>query len=228
MDDDIDTAGLIRMSPEQPFQAHHRLQHIYSWFLYALIVPKWVFFDDYAAVVRGHIGGAQVKVPKGSDLTVFVGGKLFAYTMALVIPMFFHPVHYVIGFYFLVNAAAGVTLATVFQLAHAIEGTAFPVPEGDQIDTPFSKHQLATTANFAPNSKFVTWYVGGLNFQIEHHLFPKICHAHYPELAPIIKKRAEEAGSPHLTYETLWGAISAHYRHLRKLGRSEAPEGLPA
>lgn len=133
--------------------------------------------------------------------------------------MFFHPVWLVLAFYLLVNAVTGVTLATVFQLAHVLEETSFPQPRGEAVGNTFARHQLQTTADFAPRNKLLTWYVGGLNFQVEHHLFPRIAHTHYPALAQIVRKRAEEAGIPHLSHPTLRSAIAAHYRHLRTLGQ---------
>jgi len=216
-DDDLEIGGLIRMSPEQPYLPVHRFQHIYSWILYGLLVPKWVVYDDYAVLMQGKIGETKIRPPKGVELAVFVGGKMFSYTMAFVIPLILFPVWQVIVFYLLVNAVIGVTLATVFQLAHVVEGTEFPHIEGEQINNTFSRHQLATTANFAPRNRLVTWYVGGLNFQIEHHLFPRISHAHYPAIAELVKRRAQAEGAPHLTYDTLTAAIVSHYQHLRTL-----------
>ena len=79
-------------------------------------------------------------------------------------------------------------------------------------------HQLKTTANFAKHSKLVTWYVGGLNFQIEHHLFPNICHVHYKKISNIVKATAEEYGILYNDKKTYFGAVRSHYKMLKELG----------
>lgn len=218
-DTDIEMGALIRLSPTQPRLLHHRLQFIYIWFLYALLVPKWIFVDDYVALARGSVGETPMKFPRGTELAVFAGGKLYAYTLALGLPLLLHPGTAVLPLFALWAAVAGVTLAVVFQLAHAVSGTAFHTADDGVENSSFTAHQLRTTANFAPRNRFVTWYVGGLNFQIEHHLFPGIAHAHYPELAPLVRARATEAGVPYIEYDTLRAAIWAHGVHLFEMGR---------
>lgn len=218
-DEDIETDGMIRMSPQQEWRPHHRFQHFYSWILYGFLVPKWVFYDDFAILAKGVIGSTKVRPPKGAELAVFIGGKLLAITFVFVIPLILFPVWNVLGIYAITATVAGVTLAIVFQLAHAVDGTAFPSVESDRMSSTFSEHQLATTSNFAPHNRLLTWYVGGLNFQVEHHLFPTIAHAHYPALARIVRERAEREGVPHLSHPTFFAAIRAHYRHLKSLGR---------
>ena len=114
---------------------------------------------------------------------------------------------------------AGVVLTLVFQLAHTVEGTQHPLPnEKGVIENDWAIHQMETTVDFAQNSKLISWYVGGLNFQVEHHLFPKICHVHYPKIAPIIKQTAQEFGVPYLENKTFTEALRAHFKLLRRLG----------
>lgn len=217
-DQDIEMGALIRLSPNQPLMFHHRLQFIYIWFLYALLVPKWVFVDDYVAIARGRVGEVTMKFPRGGELGVFAGGKLLSGMMALGLPLIIHPAKDVLPLFAVWAAVAGVTLAVVFQLAHAVNDTEFHMPASAE-NTSFAAHQLRTTADFAPRNRLVTWYVGGLNFQVEHHLFPRIAHAHYPAIAGIVKQRADEAGVPYIVYDTLFDAIRAHHRHLFAMGR---------
>jgi len=114
----------------------------------------------------------------------------------------------------------GITLAVVFQLAHVVEGATFPAPDekGDIMNN-WTIHQLNTTANFAMKSPLAFWFFGGLNFQVEHHLFPHICHIHYPQLAPIVKQTANEFGISYHENTTMWDAIKSHTRMLKLLGR---------
>jgi linoleoyl-CoA desaturase len=104
-------------------------------------------------------------------------------------------------------------------LAHTVENTSHPLPNAyGEIDNNWAIHQLNTTVNFSKNSKFLTWYLGGLNFQVEHHLFPNICHIHYPSIAPIVKQTAEEFGVPYLENKNFYQAIRSHIRMLKVYG----------
>ncbi len=218
-DQDIEMGALIRLSPNQPLLFHHRLQFVYIWFLYALLVPKWVFVDDYVALARGRVGEVTMRFPRGGELAVFVGGKVLSGALALGIPLWLYSAKAVLPLFAIWAVVAGVTLAVVFQLAHTVKGTSFHTEHDGVQNTSFTAHQLHTTANFAPRNRLLSWYVGGLNFQIEHHLFPRVAHAHYPQLAEIVQKRAEEAGVPYIVHDTLFAALQAHTRHLYDMGR---------
>lgn len=115
---------------------------------------------------------------------------------------------------------AGIVLTVTFQLAHTVEGTSHPLPnEEGVIENNWAIHQMNTTVNFARHNKFISWYVGGLNFQVEHHLFPKISHMHYSEISEIVKSTAEEFGVPYLENKTLWQAIRSHIETLKRFGK---------
>ena len=139
----------------------------------------------------------------------------------MALPLALHPVLPVLLIYGCYSLALGVTLATVFQLAHCVEEAAFErIPAADQrVERSFFEHQLATTVDFAPRSRWLSWYLGGLNFQVEHHLFPRISHLHYPALAPITREVCREHGVPLLTHETFLRALRSHLRFLRQMGR---------
>ena len=119
------------------------------------------------------------------------------------------------------QAIAGFILALIFQLAHTVEGTSHPLPnELGVIENDWAMHQLQTTANFSRKNRFLSWYVGGLNFQVEHHLFPYISHVHYPEISEIVRTTAEEYGVPYLENKTFIGAVKSHFRFLYQLGKA--------
>lgn len=220
-DDDIDTGVLGRMAPSQPRLWFHRWQHIYLWFLYGLLPPKWQLVDDFVTVIRGSDGTNPVKRPQGWDMFIFVAGKLFSFTWVFVIPSLFHPIWQVVLFYLLATWCMGVVLAVVFQLAHVVEETEFPTPQepSGSMEFPWAEHQVITTANFAPRSKVLTWFLGGLNYQIEHHLFPWIAHAHYPHISPIVKEVCEACQLPYHSHPTMWEAVHSHYRLLKAMGK---------
>ncbi len=220
-DDDIDVGKLGRMAPSQPRLWFHRWQHIYMWFLYGFLPPKWQLVDDFVTVIRGSDGTNPVDRPEGWDRFVFVAGKAFSFTWVFVIPSLFHPIWQVVVFYFVATWCMGVVLAVVFQLAHVVEETEFPIPEepSGSMKLPWAEHQVITTANFAPKSRVLTWFLGGLNFQIEHHLFPKIAHAHYQYISPIVREVCDAYGLPYNSHRTMREAIRSHYRLLKAMGR---------
>ena len=120
----------------------------------------------------------------------------------------------------------GLSLSVVFQLAHVVEETEFEFCGEDDviIENEWAIHQIKTTANFAPNSAFITWFVGGLNYQIEHHLFPRISHIHYPELSKIVEAKCVEFGIQYNSMPTMGNAIASHYRHMRTLGTNSTED----
>jgi len=222
-DSDINLGALARFSPEQKRYAHHRWQHIYLWMLYGLTAVSWHLHDDFRDVIVGRIGKRRFPRPRGKDLAVFVLGKLVFFTLALGLPLMFHPFGTVALFYGITAVVAGLQLALVFQLAHAVEEAAFPAPsEPGRINKPWAIHQLETTANFSRDSRTITWLVGGLNFQVEHHLFPRVCHIHYPAIAPIVEATCREYGVPYHANASFGAGLASHYRWLRQMGRPEA------
>jgi linoleoyl-CoA desaturase len=122
---------------------------------------------------------------------------------------------------------AGIILSLVFQLAHTVEETTHPMPNAEGIiENDWAIHQLNTTVNFSRKNKVLSWYVGGLNFQVEHHLFPKVCHVHYPEIAPIVKQTAEEFGIPYLEQEHFSNALKSHFAALKRFGTLPHPDEI--
>ncbi len=232
LDDDIDLGALCRMSRFQPRRSYHRWQHIYMWALYGLIIPKWQFWDDFAALVRRRIGDNPFPRPRGLELALFVGGKVTFLVWAFIVPALFHPLPVVFFFYLLASGVQGVSLSIVFQLAHSNEETqAFAAEDAGATagaaDQEWAVHQIETTANFARRNRLLTWYVGGLNHQIEHHLFPRVSHVHLPAIREVVEQVCRERGVRYSAHPTLWSAIRSHYAWLRALGR-EGNESLVA
>ncbi len=223
-DDDIDMGFLGRLAPEQRHLPFHRAQHFYIWFLYGLLVLKWHLIDDFRMLLKGRIGERKIPAMKPSDIAIFVGGKIFFISYAFVIPTLIFGFLPVFAFYMIASFVQGVTMATVFQLAHCVEEADFPAaPEEHRFDHDWATHQVLTTVDFAQNSRFINWYVGGLNFQIEHHLFPRISHMHYPALAPLVRQTCEEFGLPYHVQPGFGHALRSHFRWLRRMGRPTAP-----
>ena len=222
-DDDIDVGIFGRFSPHQKHLFFHRLQHFYMWFLYGFLALKWQLLDDFMTVRRGTIGSHRIPRPKGTDLAIFILGKALFYSLALGIPILVHLEHWwipILG-YIGVALIQGFIISTVFQLAHVVEDAEFPeaVEAPDRMDRHWAAHQVLTTVDFAPRSRLLSWYVGGLNYQVEHHLFPRLCHVHYPRISRLVSRVCERHGLPHHVQPTLRGALASHFRLLRRLGQ---------
>ncbi len=219
-DDDINLGIFGRVAPHQPRRSFHRLQHLYLWALYGLLPVKWQLYDDFRDVITGRIGGHRFARPKGLDLAVFLLGKCAFFSLAFVIPLSLHSVGTVLGCYFLIMFIEGVALSVVFQLPHCGEESTFPLPDPNtgRIESPWAVHQIETTVDYAKSNRLLSWYVGGLNFQIEHHLFPRICHVHYAALAPVVEATCREFGVRYVAHETFRGGLASHYRLLRHMG----------
>jgi linoleoyl-CoA desaturase len=223
-DTDIDLGLLARLSPHQRRRAFHRWQHLYLWVFYGFLVIKWQLIGDFRKLISGRMGGRPFPRPRGWDLVVLVGGKVVFFTLAFGIPLQLHSVGAVLGCYAVVGVVAGLLLSLVFQVAHCVEEAAFPLPDADtgRIEHAWAIHQAETSANFARDSRVTTWLVGGLNFQIEHHLFPRISHVNYPALSRLVEETCREFGVRYTAFTSFRAGIASHYRWLRRMGTAGA------
>jgi linoleoyl-CoA desaturase len=220
VDKDIEIGFPARFAPQEKKYWFHRYQHIYLPVLYGLLMVSWHFFRDFKDFLRSRIGDYQIPRPQGADLAIFIGGKLTFFSLAFFIPACFHPIGHVIGYYLLTTIVTGMLLSFVFQTAHCMPEVDFvDIPEGGRaLSNNWAVHQLETTVDFAPNNKLLTWYIGGLNYQVEHHLFPGICHIHYEAIAPIVKATCEEFGVKYHVRPTFANAIAGHLEWLKLMG----------
>jgi len=221
VDDDIDIQPWMRMSKTQKRYRLHKYQHLYFWIFYSLMSIFWIFLFDYQKYFRNRVGAVPLKKMKLDDHFMFWGFKLLNAFLFLALPIYMTGfVHWIIGFgiYILFS---GLVMSLVFQLAHTVEHTAFPVAdiETGKMEDEWAIHQIKTTANFATKNKLLSWLVGGLNFQIEHHLFPKISHVHYPAISKIIKRTCSEYGIVYIEYPRVRSAIASHVSFLKQMGR---------
>ena len=221
VDDDINARPLLRLCETQKYYKVHRFQHLYFWAAYSLLYLWWIFFTDYKKYFTKKVGNMPLKKMEPLDHVIFWSFKIIHLGLFVALPIYmvgFMP--WLVGFLTL-GLFAGFVLSIIFQLAHTVEHTHFPVvnPDTGKLDDEWAVHQLKTTANFATKSKLISWWVGGLNFQIEHHLFPKISHVHYPALSKIIKKACADFGVPYIEYPKLHMAVASHVSYLKHLSR---------
>jgi linoleoyl-CoA desaturase len=218
LDQDIDVP-FMRLHDGQPRYRVHRYQYIYWVFLYAISYFAWIFWADFKRYFTGQSAGRQ-KLPLKEHI-IFWTSKLIYVLVYLVVPISMLGAGATLAGYAIAGASCGLFISIVFQLAHAVESTTFHTLEKDQtkIDQEWAIHQVSTTANFATRNKLLFWLLGGLNFQVEHHLFPRISHIHYPQLSRIVRETCREFNIDYLEHRTMRHAIVSHLSHIRRLGR---------
>ena len=223
-DTDVDLGMLARLTPHQRRLAFHRWQHLYLWPLYGVLAIKWQLVDDFWKLISGRISNQPFPRPRGWDLVILAAGKAIFFTLAFGIPLLFHPLGVVLFYYGVAGLVTGIVLSVVFQVAHCVEEAEFPVPRASTgyIDHPWAIHQAETTVNFARRSRVVTWLVGGLNFQIEHHLFPRISHVNYPAISKLVEQTCRDFGVRYTEFKSFRAGIASHFRWLRRMGRPNA------
>jgi len=229
VDDDIARSPFIRMCNTQRWVPAHRFQHIYLPFLYMLASIFWVFVSDPVKYATQKVHTTPMPKMDRKEHVIFWVSKLLYVVFYMVIPILaLGWLPWLTGF-LCMHAAMGFTLTIVFQLAHVVEETEFEFVDASDfkhIENEWAIHQIKTTANFSPRSKFITWFVGGLNFQIEHHLFPRISHVHYPAISRIVKAKCEEFGLNYISAPNIFAAVNSHFRFIKELGKR--PENVVA
>lgn len=219
-DDDIDIKPWIRTNENQRRYWFHRYQYVYWVFLYGFTYLLWVYSNDFRKYFTGKVANLPLKKMSLKEHLIFWLSKVIYLFVFVAVPVFMVGfINTLIG-YIILSFVCGWVLSVVFQLAHVVQEVSFPIPDkaSNALEHEWTVHQISTTANFGTRSKLLSWFVGGLNFQIEHHLFPKISHVHYSNISKIVKNLCEEYNIPYVEYPTLLKALKAHVAYLKLMG----------
>jgi linoleoyl-CoA desaturase len=222
IDDDIAKSPIIRQCETQKWVPAHKIQHLYLLPIYALSSIFWLFFMDFTKYFTRKIYTTEAWKLTPKNHLIFWVTKILYFTFYMVIPAIvcgFGP--WLLGFMVL-HIVMGITLSLTFQLAHVVENTEFEsvaLDETKHVETAWAEHEVRTSSNFAMGNPVVSWFVGGLNFQIEHHLFPKVSHVHYPAISKIVMEKCKEFNLPYNKYNTMFGAMASHFRVMKSLGK---------
>ena len=220
-DDDLETRGFLRLSPHQDWKLRYTGQHLFVTFLYAINAIEMVFVKDFVQYFTLRINDHQrIPAMSSSEKAEFWLGKIFYLAVFVALPLALLPWERVLAGFLIYEITLGLSLAFVFSMAHQVESVDFPAPKGapPTIDEEWAAHQMRTTANFANRNSGWNWYSGGLNHQIEHHLFPSMSHTHYAAIGSVVRRTAKEFGLPYNHFDTYGEALRSHYRLLRALG----------
>ncbi len=223
-DEDIKPVGILRLSPHRPLLKIHRFQHWYAWFLYGLMTFSWVTMKDFKQLSGYKKERAKLNSKKTYNqlMKELIISKVLYYIVFLVIPMVLIPVpwYLTLAGFLLMHFVAGLILGAVFQAAHVVPTSVFPLPDEEgNVENNWAIHQLLTTSDFAPKNRLLSWYTGGLNFQVEHHLFPNISHVHYHKLSSLVQRAAAKHNLPYFVEKNFARAIRSHTKMLYMLGR---------
>lgn len=226
-DEDIDAGRIIRFNKNTKWLKIHQFQKYYSFFLYGLLTINWAITTDFRQMhkyLKRKLSYGKFPNP-ATEWTTLIVTKIIYYLLWIVLPLLVLDIAWwkvLIGF-FVMHYTAGIILSIVFQLAHIVPMAEMPLPDKEgNLEHTWAVHQLYTTANFAPSNKFISWYTGGLNHQVEHHIFPHISHIHYGKIAKIVKETAMEFNLPYNEYKTFTNAILEHFNQLKTLGAKPA------
>ncbi len=229
LDEGLEMDGLVRNSPRDFWKPMHRFQHLYAPFVYAVAGIGLICIRNFQVYFTGKSGDSFQYPPMSrNDKITFWAFRLFNLMIYLVLPALVFGLLPAIGIFFLVASITGLIIVTVLQMAHVMDDVAFPEPSGDplKIENEWAIHEVQTTSDFAPGNALVNWYVGGLNFQIEHHLFPHMCHLLYPKIAPVVAQTCADYGITYQVYPTFRTALKSHWLSIREFGKK--PETAPA
>jgi linoleoyl-CoA desaturase len=221
MDEDLETGGLIRLSPHAEWKPFNQFQMWYAPLLYTLVAFDFMRRDTLVFLTGRTYQNYQYPKMTASDRIIFIAGKLFFFGYILALPMLVYPWWQVLIAFISIMFTLGLIMSVVTVPVHLAEAADFPEPVGDplHIENEWAIHQVQATVNYSPDSRFVSAYVGGTNYQIEHHLFPHISHVQYPRLAPIVRKTCEEFGITYSVSPTMRVALLGHLHALREFGR---------
>mgnify|MGYP001219637570 CR=1 FL=1 len=223
-DDDLNTPGFLRFTPKRLWATIHKYQYLYTWFFYGLSTISWITSKDFIRLSRYNKLGLIKNGKEYNRLLVgLIAWKLSYYVYALILPILFSGFSWglVLLAFLCMHVVTGLSISLVFQTAHIMPTTEFPSTcNKGGIDCNWTVHQLNTTSNYAPGSKLFSWMIGGLNYQIEHHLFSSICHVHYRHISKIVQETAKEFNIPYYSNGSFIKAIGMHYRVLKKFGQA--------
>jgi len=229
-DDDIADKPGLRLSPHAALKPVHRFQWLHALFIYSLVTLYWVTAKDFLQIFKYSERGVNKNSAKENRklLLRVIGIKLGYFGVMIGLPLAVGiPFLTLLTGFLLMHFIGGIILTVIFQLAHAVEETSFPLPDKTgALENDWAIHQMITTVDFSRNNKVISWYIGGLNFQVEHHLFPKICHVHYPEISHIVEKTAKEFHVPYLVHKSFFHALRSHFMLLKKLGKLPAMDDM--
>ncbi|MDH5365828.1 MAG: fatty acid desaturase [Cyclobacteriaceae bacterium] len=221
-DADLKQNPLIRIFPNDELKSYHRYQYLYAPFLYLLYTMNWLLFRDFHDFTAEKIGSFKIKQhPKNEFLKLLLFKSIYL-SYILIVPVIYSnlSISAIILSYILMNFSASILITLALIPSHVAENSLFPLPdEKGMMPNSWSHHQVLTIIDFATKNRFLNFFFGGFNHHVAHHLFPKICHIHYPKITPIIKQTAQEFGLKYNYEDSFINAYISHFKLLKNNGK---------
>lgn len=214
-DDDLETRGFLRFSPLRTWEPRFRHQEVRAFLFYGLNTLEWLFWKDFCCLIGSRLNKWHAVTLDGPERTELLVCKGLYLLLFVVPPFLVLPPIWATSAFIVFHLVFSWLLAVVFQVAHLTPGMEF---EGVRVGDDWAMHQMRTTADFATRSRITTWFTGGLNHQIEHHLFPNVSHTHYVGLRPIVLAVAERHELQCHDLGSVFSAIKQHFQLLKVLG----------
>ncbi|MEZ4920702.1 MAG: acyl-CoA desaturase [Saprospiraceae bacterium] len=222
----LEAHGLFRFTPDEPYKKFHRFQHIYTFILYSLAMLQWTVMKDFKWFFgEAHIGNQKNIKHPFREYVILIISKIWYFGATLVLPLMIlsAPAWQIVIAWIMLHILPGLTFALIFQVTHVYDGTTYPLPDNNgDIDNNYALHVMDTTADFSRHNKLGSWLMGGINIHVIHHIFPTVCHVHYPALTKILKEVADEFGIVYQENPNFWVALRKHYVILKHLSKPDA------
>ena len=214
-DDDLETRGFLRFSPACPWEPRFRRQEVKAILYYGLNTLEWLFWKDVRCLIGGRLNPWHTVALSRQERSEFLLCKALYILLFVLPPFLILPLLWSGAAFILFHFVFSWVLAVVFQTAHLTPAMEF---DGVRAGDDWALHQIRTTADFATSSRLTTWFTGGLNHQVEHHLFPNVAHTHYSGLRPIVLAVAKRHGLKCHDLGSVFCAIKQHFVLLKSLG----------
>ncbi len=221
VDVDIDSNFLVRLSPNRPLLPHHHWQYLYAPLLYGLFTLQWVLLKDWHYLFRKNLANMHdIKHPP-LEIAGVILAKLFHFGYIIVLPIVvgLSP-GVVISGYLIYHVAMSYFFLFTNIMNHHSEEAEFPRRDAEgYLPGSWAGHQIRTCLDFHPTSQLWTFFFGGFNAHAAHHLFPNVCHVHYPAISKIIARLVKKYDIQY-HHSDWWSAFKSHFRHLKSLGQT--------
>jgi fatty acid desaturase (delta-4 desaturase) len=223
-DPDIIGNDILRLNPLKPLAHIQLFQHLYIFVLFAIFGISYIFFSFKHLVDGFHFISMSSLVTKYRTLEE--GTMLIFFCRWILLPLFQVPSLWTLINILPMFIVGGYYLAFFFLISHNFEGVSLNENRyiQEKENNSFLRRQIETASNVG--STWLCFFNGGLNYQIEHHLFPRIQHSHYPLISKVVKSYCEEKGIIYRHFPTVTENVLSCVRHLYQMGHQQEPPGL--
>lgn len=218
-DSDIQQTDIVKIFPEDKHKKMHAYQHFYMPLVYLFYILRWIVYRDFKDYHQTSIGAFDNSKFPRKELFKIVFSKLFYLGYVILLPSLVLGISIwsMVLAFFVLTLSGSFVITMVLLSTHVGENTNFPSPNEDGVmPHSWSYHQLLTTSDFSTDNPIINFLFGGFNHHVIHHLFPNICHIHYPELTKILSRTAKKYGAPYKQNKYLYAAMFSHFKLLKE------------